>query len=93
MAYLSRMRIPGAQAAIIDFNRNVMLHEVPHFARHYRMMRLRVPTLHLNGACDPLSEGVPDSYRDTPTICGWNGSRTAVTSCRRSGRSGRPTGC
>ncbi|WUV50986.1 alpha/beta hydrolase [Nocardia vinacea] len=62
--YLSRMRTPSAHAATIDFNRNVVLHEVPHFARHYRMMRLRVPTLHLNGACDPLSEGVPDSYRD-----------------------------
>ncbi|WP_433732648.1 alpha/beta fold hydrolase [Nocardia sp. CA-129566] len=58
------MRTPSAHAATIDFNRNVLLHEVPHFARHYRMIRLRVPTLHLNGARDPLAEGVPDSYRD-----------------------------
>ena len=62
--YLARMRTPGAYAATIDFNRNVVRHEVPHFARHYRLIRLRVPTLHLNGACDPLSDGVPDSYRD-----------------------------
>ena len=27
-------------------------------------MRLRVPTLHLEGEHDPLTQGVPDSYRD-----------------------------
>jgi pimeloyl-ACP methyl ester carboxylesterase len=26
-------------------------------------MRLRVPTLHLNGESDPLARGVPDSYK------------------------------
>jgi pimeloyl-ACP methyl ester carboxylesterase len=62
--YQERMHTPAAYAATADFNRNVVLHEVPHFLRHYRMLRLRVPTLHLNGARDPLSEGVPDRYRD-----------------------------
>jgi pimeloyl-ACP methyl ester carboxylesterase len=62
--YVGRMRTPGAYAATVDFNRNVVLHEVAHFARYYRLIRLQVPTLHLNGARDPLSEGVPDSYRD-----------------------------
>lgn len=58
------MRTPSAYAATVDFNRNVLSHAVPHFARHCRMIRLRVSTLHLNGARDPLAEGVPDSYRD-----------------------------
>ncbi|RDI44702.1 alpha/beta fold hydrolase [Nocardia mexicana] len=62
--YLRRMGTPGALAATGAFNRNVMVHEVPHFLRHYRLLRLRVPTLHLNGAQDPLSEGVSHSYAD-----------------------------
>ncbi|WP_433658121.1 alpha/beta fold hydrolase [Nocardia sp. CA-128927] len=62
--YLRRMRTPDAFSATLGFNRNLMVHEVPHFARHYRMLRLRVPTLHLNGDRDPLSAGVPESYCD-----------------------------
>ncbi|MBF6063906.1 alpha/beta hydrolase [Nocardia terpenica] len=62
--YRQRMRTPAAYAATTDFNRNVVLHEVPHFLRHYRLLRLRVPTLHLNGAQDPLSEGIPHSCSD-----------------------------
>lgn len=62
--YLRRMRTPAAHAATVTFNRSVIRREVPEFARHYRLLRLRVPTLHLNGARDPLSEGVPHSYRD-----------------------------
>lgn len=62
--YLRRMRTPDAHAATLSFNRNVIVREVPHFARHYRVLRMQVPTLHLNGARDPLSDGVPSSYRD-----------------------------
>ena len=62
--YLSAMRTAAAETATIRFNRNVIRRELPEFARHYRMLRLRVPTLHLNGARDPLSVGVPNSYRD-----------------------------
>jgi len=62
--YLSAMRTAAAETATIRFNRNAIRREVPEFARHYRILRLRVPTLHLNGACDPLSVGVPNSYRD-----------------------------
>ncbi|WP_280276755.1 alpha/beta fold hydrolase [Nocardia wallacei] len=62
--YQQRMRTPAAYAATVAFNRNVVLHEVPHFLRHYRLLRLRVPTLHLNGAQDPLSRGIPSSYPD-----------------------------
>ncbi|WP_405164476.1 alpha/beta hydrolase [Nocardia sp. NBC_01499] len=62
--YQQRMRTPAAYAATAAFNRNVVLHEVPHFLRHYRLLRLRVPTLHLNGARDPLSRGIPHSYHD-----------------------------
>ncbi|WP_435592373.1 alpha/beta fold hydrolase [Nocardia sp. bgisy118] len=62
--YQQRMRTPAAYTATAEFNRNVVLHEVPHFLQHYRLLRLQVPTLHLNGAQDPLSEGIPHSYRD-----------------------------
>lgn len=62
--YQQRMHTPAAYLATADFNRNVMRREVPHFVRNFRSLRLRVPTLHLNGAKDPLSEGIPDSYQD-----------------------------
>ncbi len=62
-AYQQRMRTPAAYRATAEFNRNVMAHEVPYFVRNCHRLRLRVPTLHLNGANDPLSEGIPDSYR------------------------------
>ncbi|MFG1791267.1 alpha/beta fold hydrolase [Nocardia sp. NPDC049149] len=62
--YLRRMRTTGAHQATRGFNRNLMAHEVPHFALRHRLLRLRVPTLHLNGDRDPLSAGVPQSYRD-----------------------------
>ncbi|MFD6159925.1 alpha/beta fold hydrolase [Nocardia sp. NPDC060256] len=62
--YQQRMHTPAAYTATTAFNRNVIAHEVPHFLRHYRLLRLRVPTLHLNGAEDPLSQGIPHSYPD-----------------------------
>ena len=62
--YMRVMRGPAAERATVQFDRNVVLRELPHFARHYRVIRQRVPTLHLNGERDPLLPGVPDSYRD-----------------------------
>jgi pimeloyl-ACP methyl ester carboxylesterase len=62
--YMAVMRLPGPRRATRHFDRNVVLAEIPHFARHYRRYRLTVPTLHLNGEHDPLFPGgLPDSYR------------------------------
>ena len=50
--------------ATASFYRNLVTRELPGFARHYRLMRLRVPTLHLNGAHDPLTLGMPLRFGD-----------------------------
>lgn len=62
--YLRQMRRPVAELATIRFDRNVVLREVPDLARAYRAIRLRVPTLMLNGDRDPLTAAVPHSFRD-----------------------------
>ncbi len=61
--YMRNMRRTDAETATVKFDRNVVLRELPHFARHYRVIRQRVPTLHLNGEHDPLTIGVPETYR------------------------------
>jgi pimeloyl-ACP methyl ester carboxylesterase len=61
--YCDRLREPASLHATHAYYRNVLLHEFPHYALRYREMRLGVPTLHLNGDRDPLTRGVPDSYR------------------------------
>jgi pimeloyl-ACP methyl ester carboxylesterase len=61
--YMDVMSQPKCANATRRFDRNVVLHEVPHYARHYRNIRQRVPTLHLNGHHDPLTQGLPASYR------------------------------
>ncbi len=62
--YVERMRRPEAIGATRAYDRNIALHEIPHFWRHHRALRLRVPTLHLNGAEDPLTRAVPrDAWR------------------------------
>jgi len=62
--YLDAIRRPAAVNATWRFDRNVVLHEISHFARHYRLLHQRVPTLHLNGEHDPLTRRLPHSYRD-----------------------------
>jgi pimeloyl-ACP methyl ester carboxylesterase len=61
--YLGPLRRPASARATHAYYRSVVFHEIPHFLRHYRSIRLHVPTLHLNGEDDPLTRGVPDSYR------------------------------
>ena len=61
--YLRPLKTPQSAGATRDYYRNVALREAPRYIRDLRKMRLGVPTLHLNGACDPLTDGVPDSYR------------------------------
>jgi pimeloyl-ACP methyl ester carboxylesterase len=59
--YLAPLRRPVSVDATRRYYRNVALHEGPYYIRHHRAMRLHVPTLHLNGAMDPLTRGVPDN--------------------------------
>jgi pimeloyl-ACP methyl ester carboxylesterase len=62
-AYLGPLRRPAAVRATTRFYRTVFFRELPYYVRNYKRMRLRVPTLHLNGEHDPLTIGVPDRYR------------------------------
>jgi pimeloyl-ACP methyl ester carboxylesterase len=61
--YLDPLRRPASVNATVRFDRNIVFYELPRGVRHHRHWRLRVPTLHLNGEQDPLTEGVPHSYR------------------------------
>lgn len=61
--YTDVMDTPRSRHATRSFDRNVVLRALPHFLRTYRSLRLRVPTLHLNGDRDPLTIGVPHSYQ------------------------------
>jgi pimeloyl-ACP methyl ester carboxylesterase len=62
-AYLDPIRRPSATNATVRFDRNIVFNEVPRAVRRHRLWRLRVPTLHLNGEHDPLTQSVPRSYR------------------------------
>ena len=61
--YVERTDTPAARGATRAYDRNLALGEIPHFLRHHRSLRLRVPVLHLNGAEDPLTRGVPQHWR------------------------------
>ena len=61
--YLDAIGRPGSATATQRYYRSVALREIPRFIRHHSEMRLLTPTLHLNGEHDPLTIGVPDSYR------------------------------
>jgi pimeloyl-ACP methyl ester carboxylesterase len=61
--YMSRLRRPLGAVATLARDRQLVRRDIPWFFRHAPRLRLRVPTLHLNGDRDPLTQGVPDSYR------------------------------
>jgi pimeloyl-ACP methyl ester carboxylesterase len=61
--YLHPLTQASTGNATRRFYSNLLAHEIPRYARHSHTMRLRTPTLHINGANDPLTSGVPDSYR------------------------------
>jgi pimeloyl-ACP methyl ester carboxylesterase len=61
--YLERVCSRDSADATRRYYRQVALREIPRFVRHHSEMHLAVPTLHLNGEHDPLTIGVPDSYR------------------------------
>ena len=61
--YVSPLRRPGSARATRLRYRTFVVGELPMFVREHARMRLRTPTLHLNGADDPLTAGVPGSWR------------------------------
>jgi pimeloyl-ACP methyl ester carboxylesterase len=61
--YVEPARRPRSANAVHLRDRSVVTREIPYFFRNARRLRLRVPTLHLNGERDPLSKDVPNSYR------------------------------
>jgi pimeloyl-ACP methyl ester carboxylesterase len=61
--YMARLRRPDGAVATLARDRQLVRRDIPWFFRHAPRLRLRVKTLHLNGELDPLTQGVPDSYR------------------------------
>jgi len=61
--YTSPLRRPGSARATRLRYRTFVTRELSMFVRRHHEMRLRTPTLHLNGAEDPLTEGTPGSWR------------------------------
>jgi pimeloyl-ACP methyl ester carboxylesterase len=62
-AYMAPLRRPLGTVATLARDRQIVRRDIAWFTRHAPRLRLRVPTLHLNGDLDPLTQGVPDSYR------------------------------
>ena len=63
--YLAQLRRPGSASATQAWYRNLICREIPRYAIGGRYTHLRVPTLHLNGADDPLTKGIrPGSYSE-----------------------------
>jgi pimeloyl-ACP methyl ester carboxylesterase len=61
--YTAPLRRPLSANATRQRYRNIVFREIPWFLLHHRRLRLRVPTLHLNGECDPLTRTVQHGYR------------------------------
>ena len=59
--YMGPLRRPATTAATVSFDRNVP-RELRRGLREYRGWRNRVPTLHLNGAEDPLTPEHPRGF-------------------------------
>ena len=61
--YVRQFGRAGTLVATARRYRSILTREVPHFVRRHRDLRLTVPTLALDGDADPLTAGVPDSWR------------------------------
>ena len=55
--YLEPLRRPMSAEATRRLYRHAMFHELPRYVRSNRTVPLQVPTLHLHGEHDPLTEG------------------------------------
>ena len=60
--YVARTTTRQGLGATRAYDRNIVTREIPHFVRTHRSLRLRVPVLHVNGADDALTVGVPLSF-------------------------------
>ena len=60
--YMGALRRPSSVAATRRFDRNIPKFEIPRGLREYRRWRNPVPTLHLNGAEDPLTPEHPRGF-------------------------------
>jgi pimeloyl-ACP methyl ester carboxylesterase len=61
--FAAPLRRPESANATMLRYRALVTRDIAYFVRNHKQLRLRVPTLHLNGADDPLTQAVPDSYR------------------------------
>ena len=61
--YMAPLRLPRATVATQRYDRNLFLREIPNIVRRHRSLRLAVPTLHLNGELDPLTQAMSLGYR------------------------------
>jgi pimeloyl-ACP methyl ester carboxylesterase len=61
--YAEPARRPGTLRATAHRYRSIVGREIPWYVRNHRRLRPFVPTLHINGARDPLAQGIPDSWR------------------------------
>jgi pimeloyl-ACP methyl ester carboxylesterase len=69
--YLAQFARPRTRALTHQRYRAILLREVPYFVREHRRLRLTVPTLHIDGDADPLTAGVPDSWRRFADAMEW----------------------
>ena len=70
--YLAQFARAGTISATHQRYRSILLREVPYFVRRHRRLRLTVPTLALDGDADPLTEGVPESWRRFTDAMQWH---------------------
>lgn len=61
--YTSPLRLPLRANATGQRYRKLVVSDIPWFVRNHADLRLRVPTLHLNGELDPLTRAMPSSWR------------------------------
>lgn len=61
--YTVPLRRALGSVATVGRDRQIVKRDIPYFALNASRLRLRVPTLHLNGEHDPLTQGLPDSWR------------------------------
>jgi pimeloyl-ACP methyl ester carboxylesterase len=59
--YIAPLRRPLGGVATVGRDRQIVGHDNPYWIRHAPRARMRVKTLHLNGADDPLVRGLPAS--------------------------------
>lgn len=61
-AYTERADRPEVIESTVNYFRNVLRSELPYFVRNYKQLHLTVPTLHLNGADDPVTKYTSESF-------------------------------